>query len=229
MMLLIAIFSVIQVAADKCYQRDAPEGRWLEGEHKPTSARDAPEAGRLACPHSFDFCIDTRWSDARTCMYPNPHLIKRCYDEGCIRSEFGVARSNAGEEDTYCKDFMDIEGRFCQWTESVRCTCSDNVEDIVFANAVTVYNLVPEGYRMASECVYPSNNFKRMPNGAYLDVPVLGQPSPPAVPSDPKLMGDQFWTEKEEEDSATMKPLLNKLNSKSSAIFAGTAIFIIML
>lgn len=234
MRITVAAIAINQVVSQKSYQRDAPDGRWLEGEHGPSFPRSSPSSdSRVACPNSFSFCIDTRWSDARTCIYPNPHLIKRCYDEGCIRSDFGQDRITQGLPDTYCKDFMDVEGRFCQWTEQVRCTCTEEDEDIVYANSVVVAagNPMPEGYRTASECIYPTNNLKRMPNGAYVDVPVPGKPSPPPIPNDAKLQGDLNWVDPNaptEEPTTTRKPAPMKNKQDSSGAAASSTSFLLI-
>ena len=192
------------------YQEDATEGRWINGETPPKAPRAVLEGSRVACPDAHDFCIDTKWSDGQTCLSPNPHLIKRCLDESCIRTDFGKNRSAQLLEDTYCKDFMKSEGRLCQWTEAIRCSCPSDIEDIVFANGVILEAdnfSVPPGYKLASECVYPSNNMKRMPNGAYVDVPVPGGPPVAPIPDDPKLKGDPFWKDVRNVTDATVRPL----------------------
>ena len=241
MRLTFAAISTVLVVASKPYQRDAPIGRWINGEHPPSSRRSSPDDdSQVACPTSFGFCIDTRWSDPKTCLYPSPHLIKRCYDEGCIHSGFGQQRALEKLEDTYCKDFMDVEGRFCQWTEQVRCTCPAEIEDIVYANAIVVQagGEVPEGYAVASECIYPSNNIKRMRNGAYIDVPVPGGAIPPPVPNDPKLKGDLNWVDPDSDNAPTVTlrpaPVLNaeggetSTTTKSSDFFAGLSSFMVL-
>jgi hypothetical protein len=95
-------------------------------------------------------------------------------------------------EDTYCKDFMSFEGRFCQWTEQVRCECAEHIEDIVFANGRVIRDgdSVPAGYNIVPECIYPPKNIKRMPNGRYVDVLVPGKPALPPFHDDPKLKGN---------------------------------------
>lgn len=203
----------------RAIQRNAPDGRWLNGESPPKEPRIVPEGSRVACPVGFEFCIDSRWSDAQTCLRPNPHLIKRCLDESCIGSAFGKKRAAEYLEDTYCKDFMSFEGRFCQWTEEVRCTCSPSVEDIVYANGVVLSwaEEVPEGYTLASECLYPSNNIKRMPNGAYVDVPVIGGAPVPPIPNNPKLQGDPFWKDANAGPAPTVRPLVQAIPGTMSA------------
>jgi hypothetical protein len=191
------------------FQADAPKGRWLNGETPPKNQRHLPAGTTVACPTDFSFCVDTKWSDAQTCLHPNPHLIKRCMDLGCIESPFGRARAAAFEEDTYCKDFMSREGRYCQWTEKYMCNCPSHVEDIVFANAIIVNanEPLPHGYRIAKECIYPTPNMKRMPNGAYVDVPIPGEPLPPPIPDDPKLKGNLSWVDpRGEAPDATLRP-----------------------
>ena len=146
----------------------------------------------MACPNKYKFCIDTRWSDPQTFLSPNPHLIKRFFDEGCIQSAYGRDRAEKNMEDTYCKDFMSFEGRFCQWTEQVRCECAEHIEDIVFANGRVIRDgdSVPAGYNIVPECIYPPKNIKRMPNGRYVDVLVPGKPALPPFHDDPKLKGN---------------------------------------
>ncbi len=132
-----------------------------------------------------------------------PHLIKRCYDVGCLSSEFGEERRLARKEDTYCKDYMGREGRFCQWSDVRKCTCTE--EKIVYANAipVPVSELIPEGYAKARPCAYPTNNIKRYPNGKYEEVPVVFGEQPPTVPPHPKLLGDPNWKDPMDEVVAT--------------------------
>ena len=212
---LVGVFVFLNATqAGKPYQADAPSGRWLGNEVSPRAHRYPPSDAHVACPTDFNFCIDTRWSDGQTCLFPNPHLIKRCLDEGCIRSDYGKDRAEKKLEDTYCKDFMSVEGRFCQWTEEVRCSCPLEIEDIVYANGMVVKpgDSVPSGYRIASECVYPSKNIKRMPNGAYVDVPVPGETAPPPLPNDSKLKGDRFWKDPNQQD-ATLRPMGIRSNS----------------
>jgi len=211
------------VISTRPFQYDAPTGRWLDGEYIPRQARPALTEGSMAaCPTTKDFCIDTRWSDARTCLYPMPHLIKRCYDESCIQSSFGFERKQANLEDTYCKDFMDVEGRVCQYNDFKKCTCPSDIEDVAYANAVVVYKgeSVPPGYRIAPECIYPSANIKRLQNGGYVDPPLPGQPFPPAIPDHPKLQGDLFWKDPADIPVSTLPPLRPRSgdSSKSTAV-----------
>lgn len=200
------------------FQRDAPRGRWLNGDRPPKTLRFVNAGSVVACPTVLDFCIDTRWSDEQTCLHPNPHLIKRCLDESCIRSPFGKARAAQELEDTYCKDFMSHAGRFCQWTEQYRCTCAPDVEDIVYANGIVLNHGddVPAGYAPASECVYPSDNIKRMPNGAYVDIRVPGGPPVPRIPDDPKLKGDILWLDADSVPTGTVRPLAVPAQSSGS-------------
>lgn len=179
------------------YQADAPVGRWYGSDTPPKQPRSVPGDAQVACPKEFDFCIDYRWSDAQTCLHPNPHLIKRCLDLGCIESPFGKARAAAFQEDTYCKDFMSKEGRYCQWTEQYMCRCPPEIEDLVYANGVVIRGgqAIPDGYRIVKPCIYPTGNMKRMQNGAYVDVPVPGGEIPPPMPDDPKLKGDPHWVD----------------------------------
>ena len=214
---LVHLFTI--PVSSSAFGRNAPDGRWLNGESPPKKPRTVPEGSRVACPLGFEFCVDSRWSDAQTCLHPNPHLIKRCLDESCIGSAFGKKRAAEYLEDTYCKDFMNFEGRFCQWTEEVRCTCSPSVEDVVYANGVVLSSAeeAPEGYTLASECVYPSNNIKRMPNGAYVDVPVTGGAPVPPIPNNPKLHGDLFWKDPNAGPAATVRPLAQAIPGTMSA------------
>ena len=208
-------------SAQRPYQYDAPPGRWLVGESSPNHARPAlPSGAEAACPTELDFCIDSRWSDARTCLYPMPHLIKRCFDESCIQSPFGAERAQNRLEDTYCKDFMDVEGRVCQYNDRLRCECPAEIEDIVYANAVVVHKgeSVPPGYRLAPECVYPSANIKRLQNGGYVDPPLPGHPAPPAIPDHPKLKGNLTWVDPAEPDATTRPPLRQRANNGSGVV-----------
>ncbi len=206
--------------AQRPYQYDAPPGRWLNGEQSPGHARPALPTGAVpACPGDLDFCIDSRWSDAQTCLYPMPHLIKRCFDESCIQSPFGGERAQNRLEDTYCKDFMDVEGRVCQYNDALRCQCPADIEDIVYANAVVVHQgeSMPPGYRFAPECVYPSANIKRLQNGGYVDPPLPGHPVPPMIPDDPKLKGNLTWVDPSD-DATTRPPLRPRGNGGSSVV-----------
>jgi hypothetical protein len=147
-----------------------------------------------------------------------PHLIKRCYDESCIQSPFGISRKQTQLEDTYCKDFMDVEGRVCQYNDYQRCTCPAEIEEVVYANAQVIHkgDSVPEGYKIVSECVYPSANIKRLQNGGYVDPPLPGQPAPPAIPDHPKLKGDSFWKDPNEIEVTTLPPLKVRADSTTT-------------
>ena len=215
------------------YQGDAPEGRWYGKETPPKHPRTPPTDAQIACPSEFKFCIDYKWSDAQTCLHPNPHLVKRCMDEGCIQSEFGKSRGAQQLEDTYCKDFMNREGRFCQWTEEVKCHCPKKEEDIVFANGIVVRpgDSVPSGYSIVSSCIYPTPNMKRMPNGAYVDVPIPGGPVPPPIPGDAKLKGDPAWVDpKDAGGQVRPVPRFDQDNSstKTTPIFVSAALAIMI-
>lgn len=205
------LLCVSVLLVDAKYQEEAPEGRWLNNERPPNAARSVAPESQVACPTEFNFCLDYKWSDQQTCLHPNPHLIKRCMDEGCIRSPFGQALIAARKDDTYCKDFMSVEGRYCQWTEAYRCQCPREIEDLVYANGVVVAagESVPAGYRLAKDCVYPTKNMKRMPDGAYVDVPVVGELPPPPIPNDPKLQADPLWVDPRAtpEPTYTMAPI----------------------
>ena len=218
--------SLCPVLAIAYYQGDAPEGRWYGNERPPKHPRSVPANARVACPSEFNFCIDYKWSDAQTCMHPNPHLIKRCMDEGCIQSDFGKARAAELLEDTYCKDFMSREGRFCQWTEQVKCHCPKGEEDIVFANGIIIKpgDSIPSGYKLTESCVYPTPNMKRMPNGAYVDVPIPGGPVPPPIPNDAKLKGNLSWVDPREANGGTRRPVPNFNDKDSSSLYIMTAV-----
>jgi hypothetical protein len=211
--------------ASRSYQYDAPQGRWLNGEYSPKLIRPALPSGAVAaCPVDFDFCIDARWSDPRTCLHPLPHLIKRCFDESCIQSSFGAQRAESRLEDTYCKDFMDVEGRVCQYNDMLRCECPLDVEDVVYANALVVHpgEAMPPGYRHASECVYPSANIKRLQNGGYVDPPLPGQPAPPPIPDHPKLKGNPNWTDPVDFDDVPTRPPLRPKGSSFAELGQGS-------
>jgi hypothetical protein len=122
---------------------------------------------------------------------------------------------------------MSREGRYCQWTEQYMCACPRDIEDIVYANGVVVMpgDAMPPGYRKAEPCIYPTGNMKRMPNGAYVDIPVPGNPLPPPIPDDPKLKGNLSWVDPRGEDhDATLRPLpgfgANGGNNDASIVFS---------
>ena len=90
------------------------------------------------------------------------------------------------------------------------CNCPSHIEDVVYANGVVVMpgDAMPEGYRKAEPCIYPTGNMKRMPNGAYVDIPVPGEPLPPPMPDDAKLKGNLSWVDpRGESNDATLRPL----------------------
>jgi hypothetical protein len=221
MRIVLPFFMICASSAQRPYQYDAPQGRWLNNEHPPHHVRaPVPLGGITACPVDYDFCIDSRWSDDRTCMYPMPHLIKRCFDESCIQSPFGIERAGNRLEDTYCKDFMDVEGRVCQYNDAQRCECPSEIEEIVYANAVVVHQgeSVPPGYKAVSECVYPSANIKRLQNGGYVDPPLPGQPAPPAIPDHPKLKGNLTWSDPLGADDVSTRPPLRPRANGSGGV-----------
>jgi hypothetical protein len=190
------------------FQDNAHVGSWLPGEEKPILARGAPLEGSIVlCPSSHRFCIDTKYSDPQTCLSPNPHLIKRCYDETCHHSELGRELIEKGMDSSYCKDFKGLAAMVCHHIDTP-CTCDESIEQIVYANALVISPgdvVVPEGYAAVSECVYPSKYIRRLPNGEYVDVAPAGEPTAPPVPDDEKLRGDYSWTPP---DVATKPPAI---------------------
>ncbi len=226
--------SLLAVSLCERFGEYAPDGVWLFGQQPPRRKRPVPAPGSIVtCPvqPDMDFCIDTMWSDDLTCLHPMPHLIKRCYDVGCLSSEFGQERMLGRKEDTYCKDYMGREGRFCQWSDVIRCSCSD--EQIVYVNAIAVPQgePIPEGYSKAGKCAYPTNNIKRYPNGKYEEVPVMFGEQPPTVPPHPKLLGDPNWKDPFAEPTATPRPaprLAPRVENPNSVSGVSVAILVLV-
>jgi hypothetical protein len=111
-----------------------------------------------ACPTDRDYCIDSRYSDEGTCMYPSPETIKECLDDTCAAHPANEAIFRSKKEDSYCKDWQKSpEGRVCHWTSDVFCSCPKF--SIVYTNAVFVPigNGAPQGYAVAQQCKYADN------------------------------------------------------------------------
>lgn len=117
-----------------------------------------PEGSVAACPKNRDYCIDTRYSDAATCMYPSPETIKECLDDTCAAHPGNEAIFKSKNEDSYCKDWQKSpEGRVCHWTSDVFCSCPKF--SIVYTNAefVAPGEAAPQGYALAQPCKYADN------------------------------------------------------------------------
>ena len=119
---------------------------------------NAPAGTVAACPTDREYCIDTRFSDEGTCMFPSPETVKECLDDTCAAHPGNEAIFKSKKEDSYCKDWQAApEGRVCHWTTDVFCSCPSF--SIVYTNAafVPVGGLAPYGYAIAEQCKYPDN------------------------------------------------------------------------
>ena len=113
---------------------------------------------RALCPTEKTYCIDSRDSDATTCMYPSPIAIKECLDDSCVAAPGNAAVFAKQGEDSYCKDYMLPEGRVCHWIE-VPYPCTYSKFDITYVDALLVknYDPNPKGWAPARVCQYPDN------------------------------------------------------------------------
>ncbi len=113
---------------------------------------------RALCPRGDKkYCIDTRFSDEATCMYPDPTTVKICLDESCFEMPENEKIFEKYGEDSYCKDYMNTpEGRLCHWS-MVPCTC--NKFDLEYVDARIVYETdpIPAGWHEVQACEYPDN------------------------------------------------------------------------
>lgn len=112
---------------------------------------------KVLCPDDKEYCIDTRYSDRGTCMFPQPLAIKICLDETCASSPENAKIFQQFGEDSYCKDRQGVDGRVCQWIDHVPCSCSKF--DIEYVDAIYIPNveLNPVGFKIAHDCKYPDN------------------------------------------------------------------------
>jgi hypothetical protein len=139
------------------------------------------------CPSDRSFCIDTRFSDAGTCMSPSPVTVKKCFDRSCRLSPANDRVLAWKGEDSYCKEFMSSEGRVCHWAPEVPCTCES--QSIVYTDALVQFpdQPVPVGYRRAKECVY-TDNYKDSrivdPVGPQIRPPPRKAPAPVLATAD---------------------------------------------
>jgi hypothetical protein len=114
---------------------------------------DPPSGHKVLCPNTHKFCIDERYSDKGTCMYPSPVDIKQCLDDSCSDQPDNEANFQKVKEDSYCKDFKRAASRVCQWLDNP-CTCDKF--DIEYVDAVywPRDERTPEGYKVATTCAY---------------------------------------------------------------------------
>jgi hypothetical protein len=137
----------------------------LQKRHKRFAATEA----LVACPSDKNYCIDERYSDAVTCMYPDPTTVKVCLDESCEKLPENEEIFKQVFEDSYCKDYMSPEGRVCQWT-ATPCTCQKYDLEYVDAFVVSPGSGIPRGWKTAPKCEYP-DNFKAENKRADQDGP----------------------------------------------------------
>lgn len=120
--------------------------------------RHDPAPGKkVLCPSDKEYCIDVRHSDRGTCMFPEPIAIKICLDETCATSPENENIFKQYGEDSYCKDRQNVDGRVCQWIDSIPCSCSKFDLEYVDAVYFPEGELTPEGYKVAKECKYADN------------------------------------------------------------------------
>ena len=124
----------------------------------------AGAGGRLSggktalCPSGDkQYCIDTRFSDETTCLYPDPTTIKICLDEGCFNMPENEKIFAKYGEDSYCKDYMTTpEGRLCHWSMTP-CTCDKYDLEYVDARVIYSSDPIPTGWQEVKACEYPDN------------------------------------------------------------------------
>lgn len=112
---------------------------------------------RSACPSNRQFCVDSRDSDSMTCMWPSPMSVKVCLDESCrsILENNNIFKTIG--EDSYCKHDAASDGRVCQWTTDIYCTC--NKFSVIYTDAISIGpdDVPPLGYMFARDCEYPDD------------------------------------------------------------------------
>ena len=107
------------------------------------------------CPTDKGYCIDTRHSDAATCMYPSPIEIKRCLDRSCLNAPENPQIFAQYGEPSYCKDYMAMpEGRICHWGTTF-CSCPEFGIEYADALIQLATDPVPSGFASVGECHYP--------------------------------------------------------------------------
>jgi len=132
----------------------------------------------IACPTDYNYCLDTKYSDVGTCMWPSPIEIKECLDDTCASNPANEAIFKQHGEDTYCKEWQKSpEGRVCHWTIDLYCSCPKF--DIVYTDAryIASGSAIPRGFARVEPCIYPIN-YKRKnkhENDAHVGPP-QGQP-----------------------------------------------------
>jgi len=152
------------------------------------------EGFRAACPATKNYCIDVRHSDAATCMYPSPLVIKICLDESCKASAANIDILKNHGEDSYCKDYAATpEGRVCHWTTSTYCTCNKFSIEYVTAHLVHETEKVPAGWTIAKPCDYRDDykaiNYRELEKTSHKLRPV---PDKPRVGGKNKNVADVF-------------------------------------
>jgi hypothetical protein len=143
--------------------------------HSPPSS---PEVV-VACPTDKKYCIDTKYSDAGTCMWPSPVIIKECLDDACAAHPANESIFKTHGEDSYCKDWQKVpEGRVCHWTTDVFCSCDKF--DITYTDAkyVSPAEVMPSGYASAQPCNYPIN-YKAINKRGNVEKPDMGPQGKP--------------------------------------------------
>jgi hypothetical protein len=128
---------------------------------RPGPRHDPPPGYRVACPADVPYCIDYISSDNGTCMYPDPVVLKECYDKSCIQNQWGrIVRKQQGE-DSYCKDFMTPQGRACQWIDHLPCTCESQSVYYYSGEFIPPHESIPSGFAEVHPCTYPLDLIRR--------------------------------------------------------------------
>lgn len=138
--------------------------------------RLVPRYHKAACPTDREYCIDTRYSDAGTCMHPSPLEIKKCLDESCRILPENQAIFEEFHEDSYCKEYQSPSGRVCQWT-AIPCTCASTPIRYTNAVFVTSSDVLPSSHAVAHTCQYP-DKYKAVNMRELEEAPQTPKPKP---------------------------------------------------